>query len=68
MTARPSTVRRLARDWHLPLPVVRAAVLDLVAHWGRERVVQAYDRSGGMRLTPAAITAVRQNFGLGGGL
>jgi hypothetical protein len=68
VTARLTGVTTLAKTLRLPVDDVRGAAVDLARHWGFERVIGNYGAKDGMRLTQAAVVAIRQNFGIGGGL
>jgi hypothetical protein len=56
---------RLARELHLAVQDVAAAVHELKRRWGAPRVVGARSGNGVERLTPAAVVAIRQHFGIG---
>lgn len=66
MSPRLMPLPDVAKTLRLPVDEVRGAAVELARHWGFQRVVGSYSVKGGMRLTPAAVMAIRQNFGIGG--
>jgi hypothetical protein len=61
---RPIRITLLAKRLHMPVSTVRQAAYDLGAHWGMDRVTAGFTDDG-MALTPAAVVAIRQHFGIG---
>lgn len=60
---RPIRLTLLAKRLHLPVAAVRQAAYDLGRHWGMDRV--AVVGADGLAVTPAAVVAIRQHFGIG---
>lgn len=60
---RPVPLTLLAKRLHLPVLELHEAVYALGRHWGMDRVAAGY--ADGMVVTPAAVVAIRQHFGIG---
>lgn len=59
----PMPLPQLARRLHLPEAQVRESMGALCRHWGRGRVI-AVAEGDTIRLTPAAVAAIHQSFGI----
>jgi hypothetical protein len=62
-TPGPLRLRDVARRMHLPEAEVRASANALCRNWGSDRVLAPTDGDT-VRLTPAAVLAIHQAFGL----